>query len=101
VGRWKRNGAADAKFSTCAIRDSRWKIIRPSQQSPAWQLYDLQNDPAEAHDLASQHPDTVARLAADYEQWWDSIQPSLVNESAPVTGENTFHTLYRAQFGGP
>jgi arylsulfatase len=101
VGRWTRNGAADAKFSTCAIRDSRWKIIRPSQQSPAWQLYDLQNDPAEAHDLASQHPDTVARLAADYEQWWDSIQPSLVNECAPVTGENTFHTLYREQFGGP
>jgi arylsulfatase A-like enzyme len=101
VGRWKRNGAADAKFSTCAIRDSRWKIIRPSQQSPAWQLYDLQNDPSEENDLASQHPDTVARLAADYEQWWDSIQPSLVNESAPVTGENTFHTLYRQQFGSP
>jgi arylsulfatase len=101
VGRWKRNGAKDAKYSTCAIRDSRWKLIRPTQQSPAWQLYDLQHDPSEQHDLAAQQPETVSRLAAAYDQWWASVQPRLVNESAPVTGENTFHSLYRQQFGGP
>jgi hypothetical protein len=26
------------------------------------QLFDLQSDPAEQHDLASQHPDVVTRL---------------------------------------
>jgi arylsulfatase A-like enzyme len=56
-----------------AIRDGRWKLVagngsggrqapkgRPFQKP--YQLFDLQADPGEAHNIADQHPDIVARL---------------------------------------
>jgi len=55
-----------------AVRASDWKIVRTGMKAaansgaplPAWQLYDLAADPAELIDLAAQHPEIVARLAA-------------------------------------
>ena len=32
------------------------------------QLFDLQNDPGEQHDVAAQHPEEVKRLLAAYEE---------------------------------
>jgi arylsulfatase len=34
-----------------------------------WELYDAEVDRAELRDLASQHPDIVARLAQAWEEW--------------------------------
>ncbi|MFM7133006.1 MAG: sulfatase-like hydrolase/transferase, partial [Planctomycetota bacterium] len=55
-----------------AVRAGDWKIVRTGLKAaansgaplPAWQLYDLANDPNESVDVAAQHPDIVARLAA-------------------------------------
>jgi arylsulfatase A len=55
-----------------ALREGDWKIVRrelakaakDNQPVPAWQLYDLARDPKETTDLAAQHPEVVARLAA-------------------------------------
>lgn len=33
----------------------------------AWELYDLERDPTECHDVAAEHPDLVAQLEA---RWW-------------------------------
>jgi hypothetical protein len=30
---------------------------------------------------------------------WDSVQPLLVNEKAPLAAENPFKTLFEKQFG--
>ncbi len=67
---------------------------------PKWQLFDLQTDPGEQTDLAAANPDVVQQLTAAYTQWWDSVQPLLVNETAPLAAENPFKTLYQKQFGG-
>ncbi|MCA9056114.1 MAG: arylsulfatase, partial [Planctomycetaceae bacterium] len=61
-----------------AIRDGRWKLIlgngsggretpkgRPFEQP--YQLFDLESDPGETHDLASMHPEIVKRLTAALE----------------------------------
>jgi arylsulfatase A-like enzyme len=53
------------------VRVGDWKAIRPNR-SPgpkgtrpgALELYNLARDPGEAHDVAAEHPDIVARLAA-------------------------------------
>jgi arylsulfatase A len=51
-----------------AITDGRWKAVRravgPQQAGRArpTELYDLEADPAEAHDVAADHPDLVLRL---------------------------------------
>jgi hypothetical protein len=36
-------------------------------------LFDLENDPAEQHDLAAEHVDVVARLKARYDQIVDEF----------------------------
>ena len=48
-----------------AVIDFPWKIIRQKAKSKkpgSWQLYNLEKDPAEATDLASEKPKTVTRL---------------------------------------
>jgi arylsulfatase len=78
-------------------------IIRSGPEAvaqPKWQLFDLQADPGEQTDLAAANPDVVKQLTTAYDQWWDSVQPLLVNEKAPLAPENPFKTLYVKQFGG-
>ncbi len=66
---------------------------------PKWQLFDLPADPGQMTDVADAHPDVVTKLSAAYDAWWDSVQPMLVNEKAPLAPENPFKTLYLKQFG--
>ena len=60
-----------------AVREGDWKIVRRSLDARAkkpnatpltalegWELFDLAHDPNETTDLASTHPEIVARLAA-------------------------------------
>lgn len=52
-----------------AIRDGKWKAVRRNllKKKPSdWELYNLDNDEAEAHDLAAQHLDIVNKLEARY-----------------------------------
>lgn len=56
-----------------AMRQGDWKIIRRGNQP--WQLYDLSKDIAEKTDLAAKEPDTVARLAKEYEAWEKQLVP--------------------------
>jgi arylsulfatase A-like enzyme len=52
-----------------AIRSGPWKLVRPRGANAAWELYDLAADPAEQRDLATQEPERVAQLSADWEAW--------------------------------
>ncbi|AMV38144.1 arylsulfatase [Planctomyces sp. SH-PL62] len=46
------------------LRVGDWKIVAPARPADApWQLYDLANDRAEAHDLAAEHPEKVQEMA--------------------------------------
>lgn len=46
-----------------AIRQGNWRAVRRNPTA-AWELYDLANDPSEAHDVADSRPEVVARLDA-------------------------------------
>ncbi len=50
-----------------AIRDGRWKLV--AKENQPWELYDLDVDRSESHDLAAQHPDRVQRMTADWDAW--------------------------------
>jgi hypothetical protein len=43
-----------------ALTDGRWKTIRAGAAS---EVYDLQNDPQEAHDIASSQPNGVTAMS--------------------------------------
>ncbi|MCC2683451.1 MAG: arylsulfatase [Paenibacillaceae bacterium] len=57
---WEHQGNA-------AIRRGDWKLVR-NYPGP-WELYDMSNDATEMRDRASEQPQLVAELAAEYEAW--------------------------------
>lgn len=57
-----------------AVRDGPWKLCVTGKKT---ELYDLENDPAEAHDLSAREPERVRQLSDAWAQW-----EADVNESA-------------------
>lgn len=45
-----------------------WKIVKPCNRAD-WELYNLNEDRSEQHDLASQYPDRLAEMVSAYEAW--------------------------------
>lgn len=64
-----------------AVRDGQWKLV--SRRPGAWELYDLEADRTELHNLAASQPAKVKELIAQYEQWskrcgvipWNQLNP--------------------------
>src|SRR5262249_14642216 len=50
-----------------AVRQGKWKLVAKNDQS--WELYDIDADRPEAHDLAATEPAKVSELAAAWEAW--------------------------------
>lgn len=57
---WEHEGNA-------AVRIGKWKLVKryPSD----WELYDMESDRTELHDLAKNQQDRVADMVAQYEAW--------------------------------
>lgn len=51
-----------------ALRLGNWKLVAKGPKG-VWELYDMENDRTEMHDLASQQPERVRELAALWERW--------------------------------
>jgi arylsulfatase A-like enzyme len=56
-----------------AIRQGNWKLVDwrdfAAKKQSGWQLYDLAQDIGEQTDLAARHPEIVARLSRDWDEW--------------------------------
>lgn len=57
---WEHEGNA-------AVRMGNWKLVR-NYPGP-WELYDLDADRTELHDLASHHPERVQDMSDQYDAW--------------------------------
>lgn len=57
---WEHEGNA-------AMRDGRWKLV--SRFPDAWELYDMEADRTEMHDVAELDPARVQQMAAQYRTW--------------------------------
>jgi arylsulfatase len=51
-----------------AVRIGQWKLVAKGPAAP-WELYDLDADRTETHDMASKHPERVKEMAAKWETW--------------------------------
>lgn len=51
-----------------AVRSGKWKLVSIYPQN-TYELYDIDADRAENHDVAAKHPDVVERLKKEYAQW--------------------------------
>jgi arylsulfatase A-like enzyme len=59
-----------------AVRTQRHRLVcenmDPASTTP-WQLYDMENDPAETKDIAAEHPEIVKQLSELYDAWFADI----------------------------
>jgi arylsulfatase A-like enzyme len=63
---WKTSSSGSEAY----IREGPWKVYYAVRKAHGdHQLYNIPEDPAEAHDLAAEHPDIVNKLAAEAEAW--------------------------------
>jgi len=99
VGRWPKGKMPAFKFENCSVRTTRWHLVSAGKGKKPWQLFDVSVDYGEKNDVAAMHPEVVKKLAAEYDDWWASLPPYLVNEDAVPPKENPFKELYWKQFG--
>jgi arylsulfatase A-like enzyme len=63
---WHRGDRGEL-YKNCAARQQRFKLVNGKE------LYDLQDDPSEAHDIAAAQPERVAQMRAGYEAWFKDV----------------------------
>ena len=54
-------------YQRSAVLDEQWRLVDGKE------LYDIQADPAQANNIAAEHPREVARLKAAYDAWWSQV----------------------------
>lgn len=65
----------DVEIPERSVRDIRYKLIR-NLWTGAEQLFDMQNDPGELHDVAAIHPKEVQELRAHLDAWMRVNEPT-------------------------
>ncbi|MEO0414737.1 MAG: sulfatase-like hydrolase/transferase, partial [Verrucomicrobiota bacterium] len=70
-----------------AVRRGQWKIVTDNDRSEpiVWELYDLTHDRSEINNVAEQHPEIVAELAADWNEFADraNVKPFPETRNGP------------------
>lgn len=63
--------------------DGRYKLVTKDRESGSFELYDLQADPHEQRDLASEQPQRLAELREAFLAWNESVERSFAGSDYP------------------
>lgn len=66
-----------AKYQQSAVLWNRWRLVNGAE------LYDIESDPEQARDIASQYPEIARTLKHSYEAYWAEIADS-IDEVEPL-----------------
>jgi arylsulfatase len=94
MGNWAQGNASKSKYRRMAIQNSRFTLVNDTE------LYEVKTDVGEDKNVIDQYPEVVAELRAVYDQWWEDVQPYLINENVMGPKINPLKALYWEQFGG-
>ena len=64
--------------------DSRWAVSGPRYKLVGGELYDLETDPGEQRDIASQKPEIAASLRHEFEEWLADVTAGRTFEPVPI-----------------
>jgi len=83
-------GDRPVRYHHFAVRNQRWKLLHASgfgKESfvgrAQFELYDMENDPLEEHNLAQERPEMVRELLLEYERWFDDVSHTRLNNFDP------------------
>ncbi|MBD3275622.1 MAG: sulfatase-like hydrolase/transferase, partial [Candidatus Marinimicrobia bacterium] len=83
-------GNKPVQFHNFALVTQKWKLLHASgfgnenfQGEPAFELYDLENDPLEMENVAAEHPEVLERLQQDYLEWFKDVSNTRPDNYAP------------------
>lgn len=66
------------KWRKSAVMRGKWRLIDGRE------LYDIDKDREQRHDIASAHPELVEKLRSDYEEWWNKVSVAF-DEPIPLS----------------
>lgn len=55
------------KWRRCSVMTDRWRLVNGEE------LYDIEADPGQRHDVSDDHSDVVADLHDRYDEWWGDV----------------------------
>ena len=70
------------KWRQSATMTEQWRLINGQE------LYDIEADPGQEHDVAARHPHVVARLREEYEKWWELVSRRFGDDPAIIIGSD-------------
>ncbi|MHB8971353.1 MAG: arylsulfatase [Pirellulaceae bacterium] len=83
-------GDVPVRYHHFMIRDQQWKLLHASgfgreqfEGEPAFELYDMVNDPTESKNLLAAQPAVVQRLKQAYDKWFDDVSSTRPDNYAP------------------
>ncbi len=65
-----------------AVLWQRWRLLEDKE------LYNLQDDPLQAHNVIARYPEVVAVMRAHLDQWWDGVKEHTNDFEASVIGND-------------
>ncbi len=91
-GRWPKAADPD-EFSRrdFAVRNEKYRLVGEKQ------LYDIDADPGEQRNIATEHPEIVANMLAEHDKFWKAARPGMVNEDEPDAKEAPYWIRYAKQ----
>lgn len=57
------------KWKHAAVKSGNWRLVQGNQ------LFDVQHDPMQQHNVATDHPEVVKQLTEAYDAFWNSLPP--------------------------
>jgi arylsulfatase A len=75
-----QNRLGETRMTPGSVRTQRYRLVNRDKK---YELYDMDTDPGQQHDIAGQSPEMTRRLAAAYEAWYADVTSSGV-EPPPV-----------------
>ncbi|WP_068545170.1 arylsulfatase [Thalassotalea crassostreae] len=68
------------KWRKSAVMTDKWRLINGKE------LYDIKADPSQSNDISAKHVETVNKLRAEYDNWWQDISHNFGEPTAIPIG---------------
>ncbi|MFT5904961.1 MAG: arylsulfatase A-like enzyme [Cryomorphaceae bacterium] len=70
------------KWRKSSVMTDDWRLVNGKE------LYRLKDDPKQANDVASKHPEVLARLRGEYDEFWDEVSKEHAMTSYMIIGSD-------------